>query len=205
MRQLALIATVLLAGFPFCATADILTEGFDDPLGSFYDDWLGSNSNLGSYYLSSPSYDCDPNFRGNTGNGGLWLSGNQVCNGGVSERTVTIMFDLAFGSTLTYLSFGVEAFQETTVSIFDVAGSLLATSVFSGGKFTFDHSDVISASSSNGIGSFSFASVFQVSGNLSVDNFYAETAMTSVPEPGTLALLSIGLLGMGLARRRKKS
>jgi hypothetical protein len=31
-----------------------------------------------------------------------------------------------------------------------------------------------------------------------------ETTTTSVPEPGTLALLGIGLLGMGMTRRKKK-
>lgn len=37
------------------------------------------------------------------------------------------------------------------------------------------------------------------------NNYTVTFDVTSVPEPGTLALLGIGLLGMGAARRRKKA
>jgi hypothetical protein len=35
--------------------------------------------------------------------------------------------------------------------------------------------------------------------------FYPETTPNDVPEPGTLALLGLGLFGMGMARRKKKA
>jgi hypothetical protein len=201
---LALVAVLLS---PMAANADvILEETFDDPLGSFYTDWLGTNSNIGSYYLSS-GQNCDPDHRGNNPEG-LWISGNQSCGGGVTGSLVEIIFDSAFGSSLTALSFGIEAFVQLEIFAYDMSDALLGSAVFSGGSFGFDHADIFSISSTNGISRFVLDSsaygAGQVSGNTSVDNFSATTS-TSVPEPGTLALLGIGLLGMGAARRRKKA
>jgi hypothetical protein len=198
---LALLAVLLS---PIAANADLLTETFDDPLGSFYSDWLGSNSNMGSYYLSNGS-SSDLDYRGNNPEG-LWISDNQTFGGGVSGPLVEIVFDSAFGSLLTELSFGIEAFVQLEIFAFDMSDTLLGSAVFSGGGFDFDHTDIFSVTSTNGISRFVLDSSGygggQVSGNTSVDNF---SVTTSVPEPGTLALLGIGLLGMGAARRRMKA
>ncbi len=55
-------------------------------------------------------------------------------------------------------------------------------------------------------GWWNFDNVFDRGGGLSHVQLYARNSPTSsVPEPGPLALLGIGLLGLGLARRRKQA
>ncbi|MDY6948681.1 MAG: PEP-CTERM sorting domain-containing protein [Pseudomonadota bacterium] len=53
-------------------------------------------------------------------------------------------------------------------------------------------------------GSWQFVNVFGRGGGLSHVQLYGRSA-ANVPEPGTLALLGIGLLGAGIARRRKQA
>lgn len=53
-------------------------------------------------------------------------------------------------------------------------------------------------------GGWQFANVFDRGGGLSHIQLYGRSP-ANVPEPGTLALLGVGLLGAGIARRRKRA
>jgi hypothetical protein len=52
-------------------------------------------------------------------------------------------------------------------------------------------------------GDWQFVNVFGRGGGLSHVQLYAREPAANVPEPGTLALFGVGLLGASLARRRK--
>ncbi|MGI8923401.1 MAG: PEP-CTERM sorting domain-containing protein [Fimbriimonadales bacterium] len=180
------------------APAFALSETFPDPLGSYWGRWLYQNSNLGSYYYATG--EPDPDYRGNNPEG-LWAVDTQELGGGVGGPTMDIIFDPGFGATLTSLAFGGEYFAECRVTIYDMDNNVLATSVFSGGGFEFNHTDIISANSGNGISHILFDSQEfgggQIEGNTSVDNFEAEV----VPEPASLIVLAAGLAF--LAKRRR--
>ena len=97
-RGIHVLAFAVVLSWAASAHALVLTDDFPDPLGGFYSRWLGANSNMGSYYLSTG--DANPDQRGNNPDG-LWISGNQTVGGGVGGPVLTILFDAPFASTLT--------------------------------------------------------------------------------------------------------
>lgn len=99
-------------------------------------------------------------------------------------------------------AFGAEFYavnSNTTLQAFDAANQLLGTILLP--------STGTGVNGYLGLGGFSTAiwsARVVTTDYLGIDNFRFVTAATSVPEPGTVGLLGLGLLGAGVAARRRR-
>ena len=99
--------------------------------------------------------------------------------------------------------------------LFSGSGSVQVTGYLSGGGTVQTLLDLVNFSVTAGVlPTFTFdgawndltaVDLLRTSGNFIAFDNITLTRSVSVPEPGTLALLGIGLFGMGLSRRRRKT
>lgn len=170
------------------AHAGVYTEDFEQPFPAWESNWFGTMTDASNIYCSTPCAS-----RGNNPDG-LWLG------------SATVNFDATFGASLTSFKLGVAGFSPTTLTAYDMNNVLIFSQnvVLTMGAFTDPgvYSDY-TITSTNGISRFAFSG--GAVGNTSIDNLVAiadDAPDAEVPEPGTLGLLGLGLLGAAVARRR---
>lgn len=195
----ALIAALMLST---SASANVLMEDFSD-LPGWQQQWFGTQSNAKNFYevknLGPASY------RGNNLDG-LWLDDN---DGVLADTNLSIVFNSEFANSLSLFSLDVAtSLNDVTLEFFDAQGqSFFSQSIpssFSAGSSPAGYQN-FTISSFNGISGFSFTSTGSVEGNVSIDNLFAfgtPATVTSVPEPGSMVLIGVGLLGLMLHRLR---
>jgi len=195
MKKNVLYMLALLAAFGASqASATVLTEDFNAPFPNWESGWLGTNSNLQNVYGVGAG-------RGNNPDG-LWVS-----DGNNNDNIAHITFNTAFGSTISNFSIDVTSWVQPAVfTAFDKDGNTLISAAITsyGGALSNPGSyQTIVFSSLNGVSGFDITGG-QIEGNTGIDNVVVNAGATrQVPEPAALALLGIGLAGLGATRRRK--
>lgn len=186
-----ILASLLLASTASLSQAFVLVEDFQTA--SWENGWLGTNSNIENFNIqySAPHR--------------LWLTdgdSNTIQNGG--DNSVDIVFDSAFGSTLQSLSIDIAAYSDIDFIIYDTFSNILLNTAIAGDTFYNNYY----VNSTTGIGGFSFkASHFNIEGWTQIDNVRVsdQPILASVPEPSTIALLGLGLIGLRASRRKTKN
>lgn len=192
---------IFLAFLVLCSSnvmATVLTEDFEGTFPAWESNWLGTNSNLQNYYGVGAG-------RGNNPDG-LWIDDSDGVRG---SDTVEIVFDSLFGATLSTFAIDIAThISGVSLQVFDMSGvSIFNSSVTQTNGATQNPGvyDSFFVNSSNGISGFSlFTNGSQIEGNTGIDNVSVTTGtVVNVPEPASLALIVLGLAGVGFSRKKK--
>lgn len=191
LKSLLVLLAILSAGQ---ANAAVLIEDFEGVFPAWESGWLGTNSNLENVY----------GIGGDRGNNpdGLWIQD------GLSLANATeISFNAGFGSTITNFSIDVTSWINGLIfNAYDMGNASLISTIitsYAGGYTDPGSYQTIAFSSSNGLSRFEILGG-SIEGNTSIDNVIVNAGVSQVPEPASLALLGIGLVGLSVARRRKQ-
>lgn len=151
----------------------------------------GNVSTIGdvTFSLAGAGEQGDPTVSSSFG-GGLWNSTNSA-----SYPTNTIL-KAEFDNLASNVSFDFdnEGSKNTAWSIFDASNSLIATGALSTGFFDLSsYGNIKSIEWNNNGNNWLFA----------VETLSYDSVSASVPEPSIAALLVLGLVGVGVSKRKK--
>lgn len=163
MKKLVFLAVLALLASN--ALADVVCEGFPDPLGGWRTRWLAQNSSMTNYYVCTGNP--DENNRGNNPCG-LW-----ICDTDQDFNTADITINPSQGVLVTHFGLQIVSFVGGTITFYDLSHNVIyTTAVIANGTFPPCPGPVYETDTPNGLGEF-IIGPSGVEGNTSVDEVCA--------------------------------